>query len=572
MKILLKTVLLLSIVSFVAGCGDKKDEGNTAGKSDTAKTIAKTEKVSPRFEQILKHVPADTSYLYANKNVLTNDLLDAYMKISRQYLAMLAEEIKPSEKDADSKDSDDSQKQLLFTHLLIKSFAASLDVKNNTSGIDFNGHEVLYGYNLAPVLRVELSDSKALLALIKKAEADSENKLSWTKCGKSDCIVGSNEKASFAFIVSDKLLTVSAFQNQSKDEMMTHLTSNKMPEKSYSVANWDKFLAEHSFKGFGDGFINLADTYKQAEKLFFANTEGNADDLSEQKACSALVNKHLVNMPSLAFGSTDLQVKSVSYEFILKTSETVTTALKKIPNPLEGYKVAENPTADFGLNLNFGHLKNALMSYSEFLIESNKDNCSAIKPAEIRKMVGSLAMATMFGVDKFKSIYFAINNVTLTDSGKPENIEVYASIGADDPASLVQMLAMVDPKFAMIKLPEDGSAIKLPAELLKSKVPGDVPDVFLSTADKQLNIMLGDKEPKKKAFKAELPTLFWSSLDGQRYTDIIVKVLEQQSNGKDKSQLESMKKLYATMGNAHQRLVVDDRGLVWKYQTHLIEK
>lgn len=572
MKYIFKALMALLFVGLIGSCSDNKEAETTTvePKQQAVVSKIKIKEATPEFKALLKQVPADTPYLFTNRNILEGELLKFHLKRSQQYLSFLAKTIE-SDDDADNK-------LPLFIKSLLQSLITESD-NNQITGFKTDGHSILYGFNLFPVLRIELSDSQAVLSTIKAAQKESNYDLVFEKCGAYDCFTNENDKAGIAIILLEKQLVAAAFNKENKEQVMSHLMGNSLPKASYQLADWDKFLAKNHFQGYGDGFLNLANFYTKVEKILFTTLEqegANNETLAQQKACSALLKKHLVNVPSVAVGITEIKDKMFSHEVVLGTSAVVTTALKAIPNPMPSYTVSEAPIIDFGLNLNFSKFKDALSQYTEFLISANESvSCDVVDPTVIRKMMGSLSMASMFGADQFKSIYFSANKLELDKEGKPQNIELFAAIGADNPGSLIQMLAMLDPKFATIKLPKDGSAIQLPAELLQnSKAPGDIPDTFISAKDHRLNIMVGKKNPVMKAFKVDQPTLSWSSVDGPHYAKIVTTILEQSAKDDESisQQLTAMKDMYALFGKVNQRLIVDSRGLVWQTQTNFESK
>ena len=594
MKIFFKMITTVFIAGFLTVCSNDKEETKAVevAKEQAVKKTAPV-KLNPQFEKMLKHVPADTPYLFANKNSIDSKVRQFHLQRMQQYLSLFNNSFEAKVVRGDPEFDKERERASKFFNLLISKLS-SQEKDNSIAGLKADAHNILYGYQSFPVLRLELTGDGELIKHIKSAQKESQYDLPMTKCGEYDCFTQTKGQSGYTLLFMEDQLVVSIYHVDNQDEIMQHMMGKNLPELSYKASDWDVFLAANHFKGYGDGFINLNDLYSIIEKRYFTTLENSVADtitddmksvlademrstLAGQKACSAVAKKHFENMPRLVFGITKLDAKQLNYEAILKTNATITTALKAIPNTLVDYQVAQSPIVDFGLNLNFSKLKDALSTYAQFLIAANTNSeCDVIKAGAIRKAMGGLSMASMFGADQFKSIYLAANNIDFNDHGELDKIAIFAAVGADNPNSLVQMLAMLNPQFANLKLPKDGAAIQVPAELLQNpRVPAKIPDTFISSKGKRLNIMVGDKTPSLKVLNTDAPTLLWSSIEGTRYYDVMMKIMKKAAKSQgDKAideQLEVINKMKNLIGKVSQKLIVDDRGLVWQSESDFSE-
>ncbi len=613
----------LALAISLAACSDNKNENAAQDKvqkvaevAGAATSAAKNSVTDVGFQKVLSYVPDDTAYLFTNKKIVPKEVMEFHLERSKQVLVMWmgfmedmnttsesksleskssAESVEKKSETVVSKDKSDKSKDFFIALMKDLLSNMSLDKIANT-GMKVDGHSALYDVDLAPVFRYEITNKAAVKETIKRAEAASDYSVEWQKCGEHDCIElsGKGDNAAtaaakdggFIIVLLDDQITGGLYSADNKAAVMGHLTGKSKTEAGYAVSKWDTFLTDNKYQGYGDGYINLEKVYDSAEKLIMeqAKTQaterhaaglGEAFDEKSFKACSTLAKRHIDHVPEMVFGVKSLEQRSMEYEIVLKTSPVVSTAIGAIPNSLEGMQQAANPVFDFGLNINFDKLRDGLTQYTNFLTKTAEEvHCDAVKADAVRKAMGGFTMATMMGANQFKAIYVAVNDLKMDATGKPEKVDVYASIFADQPGALLQMLGMVNPAFASIKLPEDGSPVKLPEGLVPPNPTGVNPEIYLSKKDNLLNVMVGDTKPELKPFKTDNPAFLWNTVDSKRYYQMLGGVMEGASgaNGaggandeEAKKAMELMTKMGDFTGKIHSEMGADSRGITINY-------
>lgn len=537
------------------------------------------------FEDIMSFVPADTAYLATNKKPMPDDVVEFQLQRAQQMIDIFSKASKnmnnkvdkkiPSEKNKIKKTEDKSEK--FFETLFLDLGNKLKENKFNETGLSTKAHNVIYGLQTMPVVRLGIADKDAVLATLKRAEEASDYKLELTKCGLIDCFINQDEESemTITIVILKKHLALSIFPSDKKEQMIKHLIGEASPKKSFSEKNWDAFLATNKFSGYGDGFINLQTLFKSAKPLMVQGMKENADkkfDERSAEACFNVAQEHVENMPEILFGTKGLKKTSMDYEIVFKTSPAVTATLQTIANKTNISKRSENAIFDLGLNINFIKLRDALTQYTSFLTSSaEKHKCNKIDPMDVRKAMGGIGMAMNMGLTQFKSLYLSLNEVELDKQMQPKKVDAYVSIGTEDPGGLVSMLAMLNPAFATLKIPADGKAVKVPAELIPSK-GAPVPPISLSREEKTLNIMVGNDNPALVEYKKTKPEVLSFSIDGKRYYEIMEKVLDSiptPANKKGKKEQEQSLALFKAMenmsGNIQQEIYADERGLVIDY-------
>ena len=514
------------------------------------------------FSTLLSHVPADTSYLIANKKPFPEEVMAFHLNRSKDIMKMLS--------DLDKKDQGKAKKgeDGALLSALFEEFSDKLsNNKLEDTGLSLKATSMIYGYDLMPVIRMTFADKEKLMATLKRAEKKSEYKAKLTKCGEYDCFVDTKNKEGVALVFLKDHLAASFFPADEKQKIIDHLTGKSSPKQAYSAEKWDSFLKENNYKGFGEGYIDLKKLSVKLKPKIVENF-GKMDP-KELDNCMAVAEDHINNMPKIIFGTKNLDVKKMDYEMVIKTSPDVSATLQTIANTSNIAKRIENPIFDLGVNINFAKLRDALTQYSNFLIKSGETHkCKSIDPKEIRKGMGGMMMAMNMGLTQFKSIYASVADIELSDKMKPKKVDAYISIGTDDPAGLLAMVGMLSPKLMGFQVPSDGSTVKLPDGAIPSKKGQAVPDIYLSRTAKNLNIMVGNDKPALKDYKSDTAEIMSISLDGKRYYGQLANIMKMMPKGSSKDAADASKMMESMgdmMGNIDEIFSADKRGLVINY-------
>ena len=509
------------------------------------------------FKSMLAHVPADTSYLLANKNAIPEEVMEFHLKRGKDMLAMIS-------KAQSEKKSDGEGVEKFFNALLADYSDLMAKDKFEETGLSKKANSMIYGYDMMPVMRLSYANKEKLMAMIKRAEEKSGYKIEFTKCGDFDCFTSTNPtgEVGMALVFLESQIAVAAFSPDKKEAIVSHLTGKANPKESFSAAKWDTFLKDNDYKGYGDGFINLKSVFNKSKPLIAEGMKGKVDD-KELEGCLAVVEQHVDNMPEILLGTKELKAQSMKYELLMKTSPAVSESLQTLANTTNIPQRADGAIFEFGVNIDFKKLRDALTDYSNFLIAAGEANkCTSIKPQEIRKGMGGMAMVMNMGLSQFKSIYASVSDVELDDRMQPKKVDAYISLGTDDPKGLLAMVGMMAPPLMSLKIPDDGSAVKLPEGVIPSR-GAPVPDIYLSKSEKSLNIMVGNDKPSLIEYKNDKPQMSFSGIDGKRYMEKLSSIMKKaMPDNKDMEMLESA----GTMsGKFLTETSADKRGLVINY-------
>ncbi|MEH6454924.1 MAG: hypothetical protein V7749_01250 [Cocleimonas sp.] len=518
------------------------------------------------FKSLLMHVPVDTAYLIANKESVPKKVMDDHMQRGKDMLALV------SSSDGMQKAMASSEGPGKFFSALLEEYSALLSSdKISETGMSAETKSVIYGYEMMPVMRIGIADKDKMMAMIKRAEEKSSYKIEFSKCGEFDCFESTDPKGQMAMsaIFLNDHIAISAFSTDKKESLKKHLMGEADPKDSYSVANWESFLEENNYPGYGDGFINLKSAFNYAKPMIVQEMEGKMDNKTVD-GCLAVAEDHLDNMTEIVFGTTNLAEKVIDYEVLFKTSSDVSTTLQTLANATNIPQRTDNAIFDFGVNINFSKMRDALTQYSNFLIKSGEDNkCSFIQANEIRKSMGGMAMVMNMGLSQFNSVYASVSDIQLDKRMQPEKVDAVVSLGSNDPAGLIAMAGMMVPPIMSLNIPADGSVVKLPDGLIPAKGGVKAPEIFLSRTEKAINIFIGNDKPALMENSSKTPEISFSSMDLGGYMKIITNIMDalpaDAKNSAEMPDMEMLKKIGEAGGRMDSNTSADKRGLAIKY-------
>ncbi len=525
------------------------------------------------FKTMLSHVPADTPYMFTISKPIPSKVMDFHIKRGQEMFSAIS---KMEKKTTSNKVEEDGSSA--FFKAIVSELGEKIENgKFEETGLSLKATSIVYGYKQMPVVRMSIADKDKVMELLKRAEDESGFKMKVDKCGKHECFKSQskNKGSDFTLILFKNELVASVFSKDNEKDMISHLTGEADPKESYSVDKWNTFLKDNSYTGFGDGFVNLKKLYDDnradiATGFFSVNKKSKLKISDEQKeACTGVIDDHINNIPEIIFGTKKLEEKNMDYEMVFKTSTGVSDVLQGLANKTNISKRSADPIFDMGFNLDFKKTSAAMTTYSNFLIESaEKNKCEAIKPKDIRKSMGGMMLVMNMGLSQFKSLYLSIDDIKINNKMKPEKIDAMLSIGTDDPAGLIAMASMMVPPLGQLKIPEDGTPVKLPTGVIPSRgMP--LPPLSISRSKDSINIMMGNDKPNLVDYKNEVPELMSFAMDGKRYYEVIINVMKSLPVTKGKDETDDVTKMMETMGSMmgkiKQEITADKRGLVVNY-------
>ena len=435
-------------------------------------------------------------------------------------------------------------------------------------GLSRDSRSMIYGIGLTPVIRVEIDNPDAVMAMLKRVEQRAGFKLKFNNCDGLNCLVVADDKGQVgvALVIHNDHLAASLFQNAYRDKVLQHLTGKNKPEKSYSEAQFKQFVASNHYSGYGEGFFKLQQGVENLQNIATAvlKQKGEGSDIEQVQKCFQVAKAVVAHTPEIVMGVKSIQGRTINMEVVLKTTPEVSKRLMAIPAPVKTLEVSADPMVDFGFSADVPKLRDSLLSFMAFLGNTGeKAGCKAIRKKAMDQASMGIAMAMGMGITQVKTLYAAIDELKLGKKGQPENVSARFSLVADDPMGLVRMLSMFAPPLASIQVPDDGTSVPLPDGLL----PAGVPAVNLTLKGKDLDIVMGDKAATK-TMDASKPAFFWFTSDGPRYYSIFAQLMEsappseEMTPEEQKQAVEMMRLMGQYQPWMSQMTYPDERGVV----------
>ncbi len=538
--------------------------------------------VAVAADSLFSYVPEDTIYFYANSKPMPADFYDEQMRQAEQVLAIAIHQMETAKKTAaDNKKGKGSAAATASTADLGSSRAGKfiqelmLEVLQNAEsdklaniGFSRDFHSMIYGIGLTPVIRVEIDNPDAVMAMLKRVEQRAGFKLKFNNCDGLNCLVVADDKGQVgvALVIHEDHLAASLFQNAYRDKVLQHLTGKNKPEKSYSAAQFRQFVESNHYSGYGEGFFKLQQGVENLQNVVTATVKqkGEGNDIEQVQKCFQVAKAVVVHTPEIIMGIKSIQGRTINMEVVLKTTPEVSKRLMTIPAPVKTLEVSADPMVDFGFSADVPKLRDSLLSFMAFLGNTGeKAGCKAIRKKAMDQASMGIAMAMGMGITQVKTLYAAIDELKLGKKGQPENVSARFSLVADDPMGLVRMLSMFAPPLATIQVPDDGTSVPLPDGLL----PAGVPPVNLTLKGKDLDIVMGDKAATK-TMDASKPAFFWFTSDGPRYYSIFAQLMEsappseEMTPEEQKQAVEMMRLMGQYQPWMSQMTYPDERGVV----------
>ena len=537
--------------------------------------------VAAATDSLFSYVPEETIYFYANSKPLPTDFYDEQVRQAEQVLAIAIHQMETAKKTAaDNKkgkgsaavaskaDLGSSRAGKFIQELMLEVLQNAESNKLANIGFSRDLRSMIYGIGLTPVIRVEIDNPDAVMAMLKRVEQRAGFKLKFNNCDGLNCLVVADDKGQVgvALVIHNDHLAASLFQSANRDKVLQHLTGKNKPEKSYSAAQFRQFVASNHYSGYGEGFFKLQQGVENLQNIATAvlKQKGEGSDIEQVQKCFQVAKAVVAHTPEIVMGVKSIQGRTINMEVVLKTTPEVSKSLMAIPAPLKTLEVSADPMVDFGFSADVPKLRDSLLSFMAFLGNTGeKAGCKAIRKKAMDQASMGIAMAMGMGITQVKTLYAAIDELKLGKKGQPENVSARFSLVADDPMGLVRMLSMFAPPLASIQVPDDGTSVPLPDGLL----PAGVPAVNLTLKGKDLDIVMGDKAATK-TMDASKPAFFWFTSDGPRYYSIFAQLMEsappseEMTPEEQKQAVEMMRLMGQYQPWMSQMTYPDERGVV----------
>lgn len=280
----------------------------------------------PDPDSPLAFVPADTPYVMANLEPVSQPVLDQWTSMSREVWPISLEMYRRMLDKVEQQDSAGVKAARAVLEEVATHLAANTPEKLGFKG---NTHAAVYGIGLLPVLRLQLADPEALRATVARVEAKAGAKLPVANLGGLDYWSVSVEKAQLLFAISGKQLVLSVAPAAISDDLRKQLLGVTRPAKTLDPEVLVALNQRHGYTPQGSGYVDivrLMDFYtneadpvrRELVKALPAEAMPAVDPV-----CKTELGQIAGHFPRISLGYTELDTKRMTLHAQLDMDATL---------------------------------------------------------------------------------------------------------------------------------------------------------------------------------------------------------------------------------------------------------
>ncbi|QYJ83083.1 hypothetical protein [Shewanella aegiceratis] len=436
--------------------------------------------------QVLAYVPADTPLFSAQFEPFPiKDYIDALPEAQKQY---------PVEMKTLLSEDDDPRAQFIF-RVLERYFDASKDGQQliDTFGLPEKITSYFYTLGVLPVIKLDIANPDHLWAVLDKAEVESGLTHTAKQLGEvkyraySLTDEGENERVDLVFAIDKGMLTLTLETSFLEPELLETALGLKPVQDSLAKAGTvDEIIKKHGFKKDSVSYINHQELVKaittldanqmarQLTKIFKLIHDDPFVELRSQ-ACQSELAGIAANWPRTVIGYTDFEVKNkrakIGFSTVIESNnQVILGALSQ----MRGFIPAHTKRIDAGvfsmaLGLDVNQFVPSISKIWDDLLTPSYQ-CEPLAQLQGEMEGQSPAMLGMFTgmANGVKGVSFSLLDYALeqdTQEISLKDLDAIATLTADDPATLFNMVKPFAPELANVNLPSDGSTVDLGAAL-----------------------------------------------------------------------------------------------------------
>ncbi|MCL1041659.1 hypothetical protein L2712_08410 [Shewanella marisflavi] len=436
--------------------------------------------------QVLAYVPADTPLFSAQFEPFPiKDYIDALPEAQKQY---------PKEIKTLLSEEDDPRAQFFF-RVLERYFDASQSGQQliDTFGLPEKLTSYFYTLGVMPVVKLDVASPDRVWAVLDRAEADSGMTHDAKQIGEVKyrsyrlTDEGESERVDLIVAIDKGMLTLTLDTSFLEPELLEIALGIKPVEQSLAKAGTvDAIINKHGFSKAGISYFNHEEIVKaittsdgnqmarQLTKIFALIKDDPFGELRSQ-ACHRELSGIAANWPKTVIGYTDFEVKNkqakLGFSTVIESNnQVILGALQQ----MRGFIPAHTQKIDSGvfsmaLGIDVNQFVPSVSKIWDDLLTPSYQ-CEPLAQLQSEMEGQSPAMLGMFTgmANGVKGVSVSLLDYALENDTQQialKSLDAVATLSADDPATLFNMVKPFAPELANVSLPSDGSAIDLAAAL-----------------------------------------------------------------------------------------------------------
>jgi hypothetical protein len=480
--------LILTALLSLSACGksDEPDQATaTAGENE-----------------LLSYVPADTPYLMANLEPISEDILDSYLAKFQPVLEAMQAELSQTRTGMESADNTTGDPAAQLAHALL----SELDGKLNRAGMegmgfDLRAHKVIYGVGAFPVVRLGLSDSAALRATILRvmekagvtAPEQTYQDVSYWRVSDDD---PTDVPAGIYISILEDHLAIGLLPLVAEAELLPAFLGLEKPAETNAGARLAKLNRTHGYTAYGSGILDthrLIDELVQPASLVgraMASSE-NLDHAVLTPDCITEIHGIADNAPYMTLGVQELTTTAIAMQYRVETPESLAGQLMGLVSEIPVANALSERILEFAFGLKFGPVRDFLLEKTTAIVNAPYE-CEHLNElnANASETLAKLSEPMPPFLNNFRGIRASISEFITGNDSTPQSARGLLALHLEQPQMLVGMAQMMLPDLSGLEITAGDPPVRLPENLVPT--PGVA--AFAAMSSDAIGVALGEGE------------------------------------------------------------------------------
>ena len=454
----------------------------------------------PSTADLLRHVPADTPYVFVTSRQLPDPLREKLADYYAEQMAMQrAGLIRIREPLGEALQTDPMVERAIRALDVVDAVLAEFEGRTTAAqvrelGIEPVTRSVFYGIGVLPAMRIEIADAQKLNAMLDRVEQRADlsvehatlNEQSYRRfdLGQLDLVLSVNDKYLVAGLLPDTLF----------DRELPMLLGQADPASTLAESgDIRRLIGRYGFPGYGEGFIEL--------DSLLAILQGKADGLNAEvmqalgvpplpipQGCMPLGESLVAGMPRVVMGVSEAADKRITVQSIWESTPDVAAYLQRLAAPVPGVGGSHDGLLAVGMGIDLPQLRNAIEALLRQVMSAG-ESCELVEPDKLQAVIPQLNLALGPMTAGIKGFSLRIDDLQLDpETLEPLDLRAGLLAAVDDPRGVFALGAMFNPALAALEIPTDGTLVELSPAL---GMDAAMPPLQVAIKDKALLLIAG---------------------------------------------------------------------------------
>ena len=454
----------------------------------------------PSTADLLRHVPADTPYVFVTSRQLPDPLREKLADYYAEQMAMQrAGLIRIREPLDEAPQTDPMVERAIRALDVVDAVLAEFEGRTTAAqvrelGIEPVTRSVFYGIGVLPAMRIEIADAQKLNAMLDRVEQRADlsvehatlNEQSYRRfdLGQLDLVLSVNDKHLVAGLLPDTLF----------DRELPMLLGQADPASTLADSgDIRRLIGRYGFPGYGEGFIEL--------DSLLAILQGKADGLNAEvmqalgvpplpipQGCMPLGESLVAGMPRVVMGVSEAEDKRITVQSIWESTPDVAAYLQRLAAPVPGVGGSHDGLLAVGMGIDLPQLRNAIEALLRQVMSAG-ESCELVEPDKLQAVIPQLNLALGPMTAGIKGFSLRIDDLQLDpETLEPLDLRAGLLAAVDDPRGVFALGAMFNPALAALEIPTDGTLVELSPAL---GMDAAMPPLQVAIKDKALLLIAG---------------------------------------------------------------------------------